>query len=270
MALRLEETLKALIPCQPLFCTVSYGASGSTRKGTARWVRRIRREFGVDCAPHLTHISHTRDEVRDIVADYVSEGVTRMVALRGDIPEKGVPQAAREQGYPSTLELIPDLKAGGIREVMVGAHPEHGGGGQAGLRQHVEFVKQKLDAGADLAITQFFLDNTRFYRLRDAFAAAGLDDRLAPGIMPLYNVSSVFSFAGKTHVEVPGALRKRFDEVAGDSDSTRRMAEQFSVRQVLELAEHGVERFHIYTMNRAPLTLAIFKALGFTVAPSPP
>ena len=270
MALRLAETLKTLIPYGPLFCTVSYGAGGSTRGGTANWVRRIRRDYGMDCAPHLTHITHTREEVREIVQQYRAEGVTRMIALRGDIPKDGVPRAARERGYESTLELIGDLKAQGIREVMVGAHPEQGGGGKRALREHVAFVRQKLDAGADLAITQFFLDNSRFYRLRDAFAAAGIDDRLAPGIMPLYSVRNVFSFAGKTHVEVPKALRDRFDAVAGDAETTGRIAKRFSVDQVRDLAEHGVERFHIYTMNRAPLAAAILEALGLSPAAPPP
>ena len=194
----LQATLKRLLPYGPFYCTVSYGAGGSTRDGTARWVQRIRRDYGIDCAPHLTHVSHTREEVREIVRDYVAQGVRRMIALRGDIPADGVPEWVREHGYSSTVELIADLKAAGIGEVMVGAHPEHGGGEEAGLRQHVEFVQQKLDAGADLAITQFFLDNDRYYRLRDAFAAAGIEHRLAPGIMPLHNYKQVFSFAGKT------------------------------------------------------------------------
>lgn len=269
MALRLSETLGVLIPYGPLFCTVSYGAGGSTREGTANWVRRIRRDYGVDCAPHLTHITHTREEVREIVAEYLAEGVRRMIALRGDIPSGGVPRNARERGYASTLELIADVKALGIREIMVGAHPEHSGGDKTALGRHVEFIKRKLDAGADLAITQFFLENSRYYRLRDAFAAAGIDDRLAPGIMPLYSVRHVFSFAGKTHVEVPKALRNRFDKVAGDAEAAGRIARRFSVDQVRDLAEQGVKRFHIYTMNRAPLTAAICEALGLSPAAAP-
>ena len=134
-------------------------------------------------APSHPCLAHA-EEVREIVRDYVAQGVRRMIALRGDIPADGVPEEVRGRGYSSTVELIADLKAAGIREVMVGAHPEHGGGDKAGLREHVEFVKRKLDAGATLAITQFFLDNDRYYRLRDAFAAAGIEHRLAPGIMP--------------------------------------------------------------------------------------
>lgn len=269
MALRLAKTLDALIPYGPLFCTVSYGAGGSTREGTARWVRRIRRDYGTDCAPHLTHITHTRGEVREIVRAYRAEGVTRMIALRGDMPAAGIPRAARDYGYKSTLELITDLKALGMREVMVGAHPEHSGGGKAALARHVDFVKRKFDAGCDLAITQFFLDNSRFYQLRDAFAAAGIGDRLAPGIMPLYNARQVFSFAGKTHVEVPKALMNRFDKVSGDPEAAGRAARRFSVDQVRDLAEQGVERLHIYTMNRAALPAAIFEALGMSPAAPP-
>ena len=264
LTVMLKASLKELVPYRPLFCTVSYGAGGSTRDGTARWVRRIRRDYGSDCAPHLTHVSHTRDEVREIVRNYVAQGVRRMIALRGDIPADGIPVEIRERGYSSTVELIADLRAAGIREVMVGAHPEHGGGDNAALRRHLEFVKQKLDAGATLAITQFFLDNDRYYRLRDVFAAAGMEKLLAPGIMPLHNYRQVFSFAGKTHVEVPAPLRARFEHVADDPDAVSRTAEEFSLGQVRDLAENGVERFHIYTMNRAPLTAAICGALGLS------
>ena len=211
MAALLESSLARLLPHGPLFCTVSYGAGGSTREGTAQWVRRIRREYGVDCAPHLTYVSHTREEIGEIVRDYVAEGVWRMIALRGDTPPGGIPQAVQESGYSSTVQLVHDVRAAGMREVMVGAHPEHGGGGPAQLRRHVDFVKQKLEAGATLAITQFFLDNGKYYRLRDAFAAAGIEHLLAPGVMPLHNFKQVFSFAGKTDVEVPGPLRKRLE-----------------------------------------------------------
>lgn len=260
----LEASLKRLLPYGPLYCTVSYGAGGTTRVGTARWVQRIWRDYGVDCAPHLTHVSHTRDEVREIVGDYVAQGVRRMIALRGDIPADGVPEEVRKRGYTSTVELIADLRAAGISEVMVGAHPEHGGGDSASLRRHLEFVKRKLDAGATLAITQFFLDNDRYYRLRDIFAGAGIEHLLAPGIMPLHNYRQVFSFAGKTQVEVPAELLARFEQAGDDPDAVGEISEGFSLEQVRDLAENGVERFHIYTMNRAPLTAAICKALGLS------
>lgn len=270
MAALLESTLARLVPHGPLFCTVSYGAGGSTREGTAHWVRRIRREYGVDCAPHLTYVSHTREEIREIVRDYVAEGVRRMIALRGDVPPGGIPQAAQESGYSSTVQLVKDVRAAGMREVMVGTHPEHGAGDPAQLRRHVDFVKEKLEAGATLAITQFFLDNGKYYRLRDAFAAAGIEHLLAPGIMPLHNFKQVFSFAGKTHVDVPGRLRKRLEGLEHDPEALRRVADGFSLDQVRDLAEQGVTRFHIYTMNRAPLTAAMCEALGLVAAAPPP
>ena len=258
----LKASLKRLLPHGPLFCTVSYGAGGSTREGTAQWVRRIRRDYGLDCAPHFAHVSHTREEALEIVREYVADGVRRMIALRGDLPPGGVPESARERGYSSTVDLVRDLRAAGVREVMVGAHPEHGGGDPAALKRHVTFVKEKLDAGATLAITQFFLDNGKYYRLRDAFAAAGIDHLLAPGIMPLHNYRQVFSFAARTQVDVPGALRNRLQQADQDPDAAREISTCFSVDQVRDLAANGVERFHIYTMNRAPLTAAICEALG--------
>ena len=264
VTVRLQAALRRLLPYGPLHCTVSYGAGGSTRHGTADWVRRIRTDYGVDCAPHLTHVSHTREEIQTIVGNYVAEGVQRMIALRGDLPPGGVPEAARQRGYASTVDLIADLKTAGVREVMAGSHPEHGGGDPAALRRHVEFLQHKLDAGASLCITQFFLDNRKYYRLRDACAAAGIDHRLAPGIMPLHNVRQVFSFAEQTHVDVPDSLRRRIAGVEDDPHAVKEIADRFSIDQVNDLAQQGVERFHIYTMNRAPLTVAICEALGLS------
>ena len=123
-----------------------------------------------------------------------------------------------------------------------------------------------MDAGADLAITQFFLDNTRFYRLRDACSAAGIDHRLAPGIMPLHNVHQVLSFARKTRVSIPEALRARLEKAEDDPAALRGIADRFSLNQVRDLACHGVERFHLFTMNRAPLTAAICEALGLAAS----
>ena len=270
MTALLGSALTSLLPYGPLFCTVSYGAGGSTRQGTAEWVRRIRRHYGVDCAPHLTHISHTREEARAIVGEYLAEGVRRVVALRGDLPNGGVTEAARERGYASTVDLVADLKAAGTREIMVGAYPEYGGGEESALRRHVDFLRKKLDAGADLAITQFFLDNSKYYRLRDACGSAGIDHRLAPGIMPLHNVRQVFSFAEKICVEVPGPLRARVAQVENDPGAVQAIARSFSLDQVRDLARQGVERFHVYTMNRAPLTVAICEALGLAAQVTPP
>ena len=269
MTARLHGSLTRLLPYGPAFCTVSYGAGGSTRHGTAEWVRRIRLDYGVDCAPHLAHISHACEEVRAIVGGYLADGVRRVIAVRGDLPQDGVPEEVRGRGYASTVDLVAELKAAGVREIMVGAHPEHGAGDEIAIRRHVEFLQKKMDAGADLAITQFFLDNTRFYRLRDACSAAGIDHRLAPGIMPLHNVHQVLSFARKTRVSIPEALRARLEKAEDDPAALRGIADRFSLNQVRDLACHGVERFHLFTMNRAPLTAAICEALGLAASATP-
>ena len=266
----LRRTLTRLLPYRPVFTTVSYGAGGSTRHGTATWVRRIRRDYHVDCAPHLTHVSHSREEVRAITGEYLADGVRRVIALRGDLPPEGVTGTTRRGGYASTVDLVADLKSAGLREVIVAAHPEHEGGDRSAIRGHVEFLKKKMDAGANLAITQFFLDNSKYYRLRDACASEGIDDRLAPGIMPLHNVRQVIAFAAKTGVEVSQRLHACLAQVEGDPDAVRAAARRFSLDQVRDLARQGVERFHIYTMNRVPLTESICRSLGLTASVTPP
>ena len=192
-----------------------------------------------------------------------------MIAIRGDLPPGGVSQSIRARGYGSTVEMVADLKSIGVREIAVGAHPEHDGGDSAALRRHVDFLERKLDAGADLAITQFFLDNSRYYRLRDACAVVGIDHCLVPGIMPLHSVRQVFSFARKTNVNVPGPFLDRLEHVKDDPCAVRTIARRFSIDQVRDLASQGVERFHVYTMNRAPFTEAICRALGLTTPVTP-
>jgi methylenetetrahydrofolate reductase (NADPH) len=188
------------------------------------------------------------------------------VALRGD-PPTGIdaPYEAHPQGYQSTNELITGIKAIGDFEVSVSAYPEKHPQ-SATLLHDIDILKRKVDAGADRAITQFFFDNSVFYRYRDLAAAAGITIPIVPGVVPVQNFKQTSGFAKRTGASVPGWLAERFEGLEDDLPTRRLVAAAVCAEQVLDLIDHGVEDLHFYTMNKADLVFAICHLIGMRPA----
>ncbi len=258
----LWEAINRLTPLQPEFVTVTYGAGGSTRERTLNTVSRIVRETNVAPAAHLTCVGATRAEVDDIVRAFWAAGVRRIVALRGD-PPGGV--GARYEpfpgGYQTTAELVAGIKKIGNFNVAVSAYPEshpESGSWQA----DIDVLKAKVDAGADMAITQFFFENDLYFRYLDRVRAAGIPIPIIPGIVPVQNFRQTANFAQKTGASVPQWLADRFEGLDDDAATRRLIAAAVAAEQVIDLVDRGVQDFHFYTMNRADLVYAICHLLG--------
>ena len=258
----LWEAINRLTPLQPEFVTVTYGAGGSTRERTHNTVARIVRETNVPPAAHLTCVGATREEVDDIVRGFWAAGVRRIVALRGD-PPGGV--GARYEpfpgGYQTTAELVAGIKKIGNFNVAVSAYPEshpESGSWQA----DIDVLKAKVDAGADMAITQFFFENDLYFRYLDRVRAAGIPIPIIPGIVPVQNFRQTANFAQKTGASVPQWLADRFEGLDDDASTRRLIAAAVAAEQVIDLVDRGVQDFHFYTMNRADLVYATCHLLG--------
>src|SRR5207302_6902901 len=190
---RLWAAVKRLEPLRPRFVSVTYGAGGSTRERTHATVRRIRDETMLEPAAHLTCVAATCDEIDTVARDYWEAGIRHIVALRGDPPSG--PGAAggyapHPGGYPYAADLVAGLKKIGDFEISVAAYPEtHPAARSPG--HDLDNLKQKLDAGANRAITQFFFDVDVFLRFRDRVAAAGIDVPIVPGILPVTNFAQL-------------------------------------------------------------------------------
>ena len=210
MEANLWEAATRLEPLNPAFVSVTYGAGGSTRERTHALVERMARETTMEPAAHLTCVGSSCGEIRETLRDYHSAGVRHIVALRGDPPTGfDAPYETVPGGYRSTAELVADAAKMGF-EVSVGTYPERHPQSPT-LLHDIEILKQKVDAGATRAITQFFFDNTAYFRFLDVAAAAGLDVPIVPGIFPVQNFKQTANFARRTGASVPQWLADRFE-----------------------------------------------------------
>ena len=258
----LWETIHRLIPFDPEFVSVTYGAGGSTRELTQATVARLASETTVPPAAHLTCVGATKAQINAIVRDFWAAGVRKIVALRGDPP--GGVGAAYEPvpgGYQTTAELVSGIKAIGDFEVAVSAYPEKHPE-SISWQADIDVLKAKVDAGADLAITQFFFENDLYFRYLDRVRAKGINIPILPGIVPVQNFKQTANFARKTGASVPQWLADRFEGLDEDATTRRLIAAAVAAEQVIDLVDRGVQDFHFYTMNRADLVYAICHLLG--------
>ncbi len=259
----LWESIARLAPLQPNFVSVTYGAGGSTRERTHATVKRILAETMLTPAAHLTCVAATRTEVDAVIAAYAAAGVRHIVALRGDPPGGlGERYAPHPGGYRNAADLVTGIKriAGDI-EVSVSAYPEKHPDSPT-IAADIDMLKAKVDAGATRAMTQFFFENSLYFRYLDRVRAAGIDIPIVPGILPAQNFKQTRNFAARCGASVPQWLADRFDGLEDDPATRKLIAAAVAAEQVIDLVDHGVTEFHFYTMNRADLVYAICHLLG--------
>lgn len=256
----LWQSVQRLTSLQPRFVSVTYGADGSTRERTHDIVTRIQQTTSLTAAPHLTCVGASREEVLDVARNYWKHGIRHIVALRGDPPQGARCYTPHPGGFPYALDLVKGLKSVADFEISVAAYPEvHPEASSAAF--DLDYLKAKIDAGAQRAITQFFFDPERFLRFRDQCAAAGIGASIVPGILPITRFPQMQRMAQRCGASVPDSLAHRFDGLEEDADTRRLIAAAFAIEQVQTLQRHGVEEFHFYTLNRSELTYAICHAL---------
>lgn len=260
----LWEAINRLAPLNPSFVSVTYGAGGSTRERTHATVERIVKETNLKPAAHLTCVSATKEEVNEVIRSYKDVGVNHIVALRGD-PAEGVGQTYKPTpgGYEGSVELIKGIKQiSDDFEITVSAYPEKHPESSS-IEADIELLKQKIDAGATRAITQFFFDNDHYYRYLEKTTAAGINIPIIPGIIPILNFKTMTKFAGSSGATIPHWIAKRFEGLVDDPKTARLVAASIAVEQVLDLIDQDVTDLHFYTLNRADLVYAICHILGF-------
>ncbi|MBV2358341.1 methylenetetrahydrofolate reductase [NAD(P)H] [Thalassococcus sp. CAU 1522] len=259
---RLWDTVQVLAPLQPRFVSVTYGAGGTTRDLTRDVVRTLHRHSGLRTAAHLTCVEASRAETLGIARDFAADGVTDIVALRGDPPKGADRFEARADGFGSSVELIEALSETGDVTIRVGAYPDKHPEA-ADIAADVEWLKRKLDAGAAEAITQFFFEAETFFRFRDACEKAGIDKPIVPGILPIENWAGAKRFAERCGTPVPAWLSDAFDKAVRDGREEL-LATAVCTELCSDLLEGGVDSLHFYTLNRPELTRDVCFALGIT------
>ncbi|WP_191085270.1 methylenetetrahydrofolate reductase [NAD(P)H] [Roseococcus microcysteis] len=253
--------IRRLEPLGPRFVSVTYGAGGSTRSRTHDTVARLARETSLTPAAHLTCVGATQDEVNEVAREYLAAGVRHIVALRGDPPAGASRYEPHPGGYAQAEDLVRGLRRIGDFDISVGAYPEtHPAALNADA--DLDFLKRKIDAGANRAITQYFFDTDIYLRFLDRCHARGITVPIVPGIMPVTNFASVKRFSAMCGASVPDWLGKLFEGLDEDESTRRMVAATVAAEQVRILQANGVDEFHFYTLNRPDLTYAIAHILG--------
>ncbi|MBB4956008.1 methylenetetrahydrofolate reductase (NADPH) [Agrobacterium vitis] len=262
MEAQLWETVDDLAGWDPEFVSMTYGAGGTTKAPTLAAVRRLIAETPLATASHLTCVGASRDEIAQVVEEFRAVGVNHFVALRGD-PPTGVGSAYQPHpdGYENAAALVAGLKDMGDFEISVSAYPEKHPE-SADLAVDIEMLKRKVDNGATRALTQFFFDNDVFERYMERVLAAGITIPVVPGIMPILNLNQLKRFAGMCGTSIPAWLDDRFAGLDDVPAERARVAATVAAEQIADLQRRGVDEFHLYTMNRAPLVNATLQQLG--------
>lgn len=255
---KLREARKQLAQLNPKFFSVTFGAGGSTRDRTLETVVEIQSE-GLEAAPHLSCISSTRDEIREVLQQYQSHGIRHLVALRGDLPSGEVSASA----FRYANELVEFIRAetGDWFEIEVAAYPEFHPEAPSAKADLASF-KRKVDAGANAAITQYFYNADAYFQFIEQCDAMGVNIPVYPGIMPIYNFAQLSRFSAVCGAEIPRWLRLRMQDYGDDLASVR----AFGLDVVTELCDRllagGVPGLHFYTLNQAGTICTLWDRLG--------
>ena len=259
---RLWDTVQALAPLEPDFVSVTYGAGGTTRELTRDAVATLHKTSGLNVAAHLTCVDASREETLAIADGFAEAGVNEIVALRGDPPKGSGGFTPHPDGFNDSCELISALAETGKFKIRVGAYPEKHPEA-ADSNADIDYLKRKIDAGADEAITQFFFEADTFFRFRDACAKAGIDAPILPGILPIENWNGARRFAESCGTSVPAWLADAFEKAQAHDDGREDLlAVAVATELCSKLIDGGVEHLHFYTLNRPDLTRDVCHALG--------
>ena len=251
------QVRKNLYARKPQFCSVTYGAGGSTQTGTFAMVRDIQNE-GVSAASHFSCVGATHDKVRAELQELKAMGVRRIVALRGDLPS-GYGLGGEFQ-YASDLVEFIRREFGDWFHIEVAAYPEVHPQAKS-PHSDLEAFAAKVRAGADSAITQYFYNADAYCRFVDAARGMGLDAPVVPGIMPITSSTQLMRFSDACGAEIPRWIRLRLQAYGDDTASIRAFGLDVVSRLCEQLRSQGAPGLHFYTMNQAGPTAAIWKAL---------
>lgn len=255
---KLRLVRQKLAPLKPEFFSVTYGAGGSTRERTFSVVKEIVEE-GYQAAPHLSCVGSTREGIREILAEYRAEGIHRLVALRGDLPS-GMAQAG-EFRFANDLVAFIREETGDHFHLSVAAYPEWHPQARTPADDLAAFAN-KVKAGANSAITQYFFNADAYFHFVDEARALGVTVPIVPGIMPIVGFTKLARFSDACGAEIPRWMRRKFESFGDDTDSIR----AFGLDVITELCERllkgGAPGIHFYSMNQSALTLEICKRLG--------
>jgi methylenetetrahydrofolate reductase (NADPH) len=254
---KLKTVVAELAATKPEFFSVTYGAGGSTREKTLATVQDIA-ALGFDAAPHLSCVGSTRAGIAEILETYRAQGIKRLVALRGDLPSGTA--VAGEFRYAADLIRFVREVVGRAWHIEAAAYPEYHPQQRYAARD-LQYFADKMKAGADSAITQFFFNPDAYFHFVDAVARLGVTAPVVPGIMPIHNYARIAQFAQRDGIEIPRWVALKMEGYMDDAASVREFGLEVVTRLCERLIAGGAPSIHFYTLNQSALSLEICRRL---------
>jgi methylenetetrahydrofolate reductase (NADPH) len=257
-AVKLRATRDQLAQLKPEYISVTFGAGGSTQSGTLETVTEIQAN-GIEAAPHMSCIGSSKAQLRDLLTAYRERGISRLVALRGDMPS-GMASSGGDFRYANELVDFVRAETGDYFHIEVAAYPEfHPQASSAS--DDLKNFKRKVDAGANAALTQYFYNADAYFAFIDSCEKLNIDLPIIPGIMPITNYKQLARFSDACGAEIPRWIRWRLQDYGDDRESLRAFGMEVTISLCEKLLEGGAPGLHFYTMNQSGPTMKVWDAL---------
>jgi methylenetetrahydrofolate reductase (NADPH) len=257
-----EKTIPELLTLKPDYCSVTYGAGGSTRDKTMGIVDRIQREHGLTAMMHLTCVNSTKEELRAVIDEAKSRGIMNLLALRGDPPDGGE-FVKTEGGFEYSRELVAFIHELDGFSIGTAGFPEGHIACKEGKITDWGYLREKIAAGADFVLTQLFFDNEDFYRFHDHLTKKlGANVPIVPGLLSVLSGHQTKKFTALCGAALPEKFLSRLDSFGEDSAAAAEFGIEYATEQCEALLRFGVQGLHFYTLNKSHSTIQIVKNLG--------
>jgi methylenetetrahydrofolate reductase (NADPH) len=263
----IEETIPALSDLEPDFCSVTYGAGGSTRDKTLEIVHRIQDEHELTAMAHLTCVGATRPEIEHTLESAQGLGIRNILALRGDPPAGAEKFTSPEGGFEYSYQLVELIKQFGGFSIGTAGFPEGHIDCRDGKHADWRNLKAKIERGADFVLTQLFFDNRDFLEFRDHMVRElRVDVPIAAGVLPILNTRQIQRFVALCGAKIPSALASRLDTLGDDDEGVTQLGIDYATWQCEDLLREGVSGLHFYTLNKTRSVASIVRGLGLARA----
>ena len=252
------EVLKTL---EPAFCSVTYGAGGSTRDKTVELVMRLHYEVGLQVMCHLSVVDQTKSEVRAVLEKLKANGIENIIALAGDPPQGVMDWRAHPEGFHYAVELVQEAAGHDWFSIAVAGFPEVHPRAES-RESDLRYLKNKVDAGADAVITQLFFDNDDYYRYVEDLRRLGVKAPIIPGLLPIQSAAQTRRFTALCKSRIPPRLEALLAKVENDDKAAVQLGIDYATEQCEGLLRFGAPGIHFYSLNKSRSVKAIFENLS--------
>lgn len=258
----LALTVKTLMRYKPLYASMTCGAGGgTTQENTRAAVEMLRNEKNLLVMPHITCMGAKKEEIKELLSEYKKEGLENIMALRGDLSSESPKSDSLGACLSYARDLVRLVKDAGNFCIGVAVYPE-GHIETSALEEDAQYTKEKIDAGADFAVTQMFFDNAYYYKYLDRMKKHGVEIPTLPGILPLTNIDKVKELASVCRTIIPKDIEEKLVSLSKRPEEMKKVGIDFTIKQCKDLMKNGFKKIHFFTLNQPETMKAILEAIS--------